>query len=110
MSAGIFKSSARRKGDLAGVFEYDGEVGYFYLYDMSRERGKQIVGAIPIISGQSSLLEFDIDVRWNNTNNVVGLFIHERLWAVFEQSGQQYGGHYSVTASPSVPNSIISAF
>lgn len=26
----MFDSSTRSKGDLAGVFEYDGETGYFY--------------------------------------------------------------------------------
>ncbi|WP_286203065.1 hypothetical protein [Rhizobium lusitanum] len=27
----LFESAVRSSGDLAGVFEFDGDVGYFYL-------------------------------------------------------------------------------
>ena len=37
MDTDIFDSSIRRAGNLAGVFEYDGENAYFYLYDETRE-------------------------------------------------------------------------
>ncbi len=36
----IFDSCVREKGDLAGVFEYDGEAGYFYLYETKRGQGE----------------------------------------------------------------------
>jgi hypothetical protein len=41
----------RTKNDLAGVFEFDGEVGYFYLYRILASQGKRIVGSIHIVSG-----------------------------------------------------------
>jgi hypothetical protein len=37
----MFESASRANGDLAGVFEYDGETGYFYLYETKETRGKK---------------------------------------------------------------------
>jgi len=41
-----FESSVRSYGDLAGVFEYDGKEGYFFLFDLTKVTGKQGSGAI----------------------------------------------------------------
>jgi uncharacterized protein len=35
----IFESASRAAGDLAAVFEYDGETGYFYLYELQTGTG-----------------------------------------------------------------------
>jgi hypothetical protein len=43
MQKEIFVSSVRSTGDLAGVFEYDGETGYFYLYRAKGASGKKIM-------------------------------------------------------------------
>jgi hypothetical protein len=33
----ILKNTTRSAGDLAGVFEFDGDTSYFYLYNTSSE-------------------------------------------------------------------------
>jgi len=48
MSNEIFANSIRASRDLAGVFEYDGDTGYFYLYE---PKGAKIIGALHVVSG-----------------------------------------------------------
>ncbi|MER9393383.1 MULTISPECIES: hypothetical protein [unclassified Mesorhizobium] len=66
----IFDSAIRRKGDLAGVFEYDDTEGpanataYFYLYEAHDEVVGRIIGAIHIRSGAWAITEADIAVQW----------------------------------------------
>jgi hypothetical protein len=83
----IFESSTRDAGDIAGVFEYDGEAGYFYLYDFSKDKGKQIVGSMHVVSGTADFSAPDISISWNNSQNSVGLYMCDRLWAAFDLKG-----------------------
>ena len=65
MAEELFDSAVRSRGDLAGVFEYDGETAYFYLYDVTREQEHRIVDAIHVLSGESDLTAQDVEVRWD---------------------------------------------
>lgn len=38
--------SARATGNLAGMFEYDGETGYFYIYETQREERLRVIGYV----------------------------------------------------------------
>jgi hypothetical protein len=107
----IFDSAVRSAGDLAGVYEYDGETGYFYLYDTRKEDEHRIVGAISVFTGTSELKERDIVIRWDPTESMVGLFIRGQLWAVFDgERGTEYGGHYRENGQPGVPDEITKVF
>lgn len=107
----IFESCARSGEDWAGVFEHDGETGYFYLYNMLAERGDQVVDAIHVVSGRSDLRGEDISVRWSRGNDKVGLFIRETLWAVFDLEHRlKHGGAYAVEERPSVPFEVAEQF
>jgi hypothetical protein len=69
MSADIFDSSVRSDGDLAGVFEYDGQTGYFYLYEVGGNAYNKVVGAyavdvpesVPITTVDAALAHLDPD-------------------------------------------------
>jgi hypothetical protein len=90
----IFESAVRSKGDLAGVFEYDGETGYFYLYTPGNSG--RILDSIHVFSGKPDFARQDIAVRWNRLEQMVGLFIRGELWALFaEPWPTKYGGNYS---------------
>lgn len=107
----IFKSSSRTTEDLAGVVEYDGETGYFYLYETKGDGGKKIVGAIHLLSGTPDFDEEDVTVRWDASETKVGLFIGDRLWAAFDgESRTKYGGNYRANAQPPIPPEIAEAF
>ena len=49
----MFDSVLRSAGDFAGVFEFDGDVGYFYLYDTTQPEKHKILGAIRMFSGEA---------------------------------------------------------
>jgi hypothetical protein len=98
----MFDSSIRSASDFAGVFEYDGETGYFYLYEMERGQGQKILDSIHILSGKPDFVEADISVRWDFEERKVGLFIRNVLWAVFDGRAK-YGGSYEPGARPSLP-------
>ena len=48
----IFESSVRSAGDLAGVFEFDGDTSYFYLYRVDASEGNKVLDAIKVSVGE----------------------------------------------------------
>lgn len=107
----MFKSTIRSAGDEAGVFEYDGDTGYFYLYKVKGRKGQKVIAAIKVLSGTPDFLEEDVTVRWNSMENKVGLFIHKQLWAVFNsETYEKYGGNYCAGNQPAIPSKIVTFF
>lgn len=105
MGRDLFQSAIRGNGDLAGVFEYDGDVGYFYLYDVSREDRHRVLDSIHVFSGATSLEESDVVVRWDDRGERVGLFLHGVQWAAFNtKSGRKFGGNFRAGAAPGIPD------
>ncbi|SRR6266700_3992608 len=90
----IFESAVSATGDLAGVFEYDGETSYFYLY-RTGEGDNTVIDAVHLLSGSPDFSGADIEIRWTSDQVKVGLFIRGELWAVFDvQRGAKDGGNY----------------
>jgi hypothetical protein len=111
-AAEMFKSESRSLGDFAGVFEYDGEVGYFYLYADSQAAGQKVLDAIQILRGTTDLEANDLQIRWSSDETAVGLFIRGRLWAAFNvvdgcKAGGMYGGE---SARPNLPPTVKELF
>jgi hypothetical protein len=107
----IFESEARAAGDLAGVFDYDGEVAYFYLYELLGDEGQKVRAAQQILSGEPDFAASDLTVRWNSAEELVGLFIRGELWAAFHaDSRASFGGNYRPGADSSVPGEIATLF
>jgi len=109
MSSGIFLSNIRSKGDIGGVFESDGAVSYFYLYDLSNEQGK-VLSAIHVQSGVPDFSDTEIEIRWNLNEHAVGLYIKGHLWAVFSSNGAKYGGNYEPDGDPNISAELKSSF
>jgi hypothetical protein len=106
----IFESSVQVNGDLAGVFEYDGTTGYFYLYDKSKDAGSKVVDAINILSGRPDFEPSDLSIVWNKWEDAVGLYVRQKLWAVFDNKGRKYGGNYKSNSEPNIPEDVKSRF
>ena len=105
----IFVNVVRTTGDLAGVFEYDGETAYFYLYRTKGASAAKIIDALHIISGHIDFAQKDISIRWDYSETKVALSIKDAIWAVFDcNSGQKFGGNYGVGERPNIPESIRS--
>jgi hypothetical protein len=111
VSKEIFESSVRSAGDLAGVFEHDGESGYFYLYDMHQSEGHKVSGAIRVMAALPSLEQKDFAVSWSKGEEFVGLFVKDALCAVFDaRSREEFGGDYVLGLPPAIPQPILQAF
>jgi hypothetical protein len=107
----MFDSSARSKGDFAGVFEYDGEVGYFYLYESGKDAGHKVAGAIRIFSGEAEFKQADIAVRWDGSERSVGLSICGQICAVFDADARvKYGGNYIRGVPSDIPSEVLNGF
>ena len=91
----MFDSAVRTSGDRAGVFEYDGETGYFYLYETNGKGSQKVLGAIQIMTGAPDFTEQDVAILWNSAEHAVALFIRKQLWAAFNlQTGAKHGGTF----------------
>jgi hypothetical protein len=107
----MFDSVTNSTGVYAGVFEYDGEVGYFYLYEMKGNEGKKVVAAIRILIGAPDFDEDDVAICWSSTEERVGLFIHNQLWAVFDcATGARCGGNYRAGTQPAISSELRNSF
>jgi hypothetical protein len=107
----MFESSARSKGDLAGVFEYDGDVGYFYLYECGNDSGQKVAGAIRIFSGVADFKQTDIAVIWDGSERRVGLSICGQICAVFDADNRmKYGGNFSKGLQSDMPSEVLEGF
>ncbi len=107
----MFDSAVRSAGDRAGIFEYDGDTGYFYLYDMLSEQGKKVISCIRILTEIPSFGQGDIVIRWSSNQSVVGLFIREQLWAAFDdRNGTKYGGNYRAGTRSDIPLNVAKVF
>lgn len=103
----MFESEVRSAGDLAGVFEYDGEVAYFYLYDLASDEGRRIAASIHILSAEPDFVETDLAIRWDAAEELVGLLIRGKAWAAFHApSRTKFGGDYTQGAESLVPTEI----
>ncbi|TCV78216.1 DUF2251 domain-containing protein [Sulfurirhabdus autotrophica] len=107
----IFDSAVRSDGDLAGVFEYDGESGYFYLYKTEGGQGHKIIDSIHILSGEPDFTEADVLVRWDTEEEKVGFFIRGVLWAIFDSHDYTgHGGNYRPDAKPGLLPEVVRGF
>jgi hypothetical protein len=107
----IFESCVRRSGDLAGVFEFDGETSYFYLYSTKDRGGEKVLSAIHILTGPPDFTDSDVSVRWDERESKVGLFIRGTLWAMFDLStGAKDGGGYAPQGRPQLPEGASAGF
>lgn len=104
MAKDLLESATRAKGDLAGVFEYDGETGYFYLYDVRDDDHPRILESIYIVNGECDLDASDVSVEWDEEQKRVALFLRGRQWAVFNlKTREAHGGGYKAGAIPDIP-------
>lgn len=115
-----FVSCARSAGDLAGVFEHDGETEYFYLYALEARDAEPIRGAIHVCSAPADFAESEVAVRWHPNGQLAsrGEYLDgERIrdWEFYAEDGsriESLSGRYErglrVSATPESARSAAS--
>jgi len=62
------------------------------------------VDAIHVLTGEFDLTAPDVEVRWDDDESRVALFLRETQWAVFNAiTGEKHGGNYSPCSKPEIP-------
>lgn len=108
---GFFESSVRSTGDLAGVFEFDGETAYFYLYDLAAVEGKKVVGAIRIALAPLRFGEAESEIAWAKDERFVGLFIKDQLCAAFDaETRNAFGAESDAQGFSGLPEFVLKSF
>lgn len=110
MENSIFESSMRSIGDLVAIFEYDQDGGYFYLFDVTKEKGQEARAVIMVTEFRADLQASDVSVRWNSSEEIAGLFIGGEICAAFDRRGGAYGGNYGTQRSRGIPPEIAGTF
>ena len=106
----MFESAVRPAGDLAGVFEYDGQTSYFYVYRTGSQEHK-VLDSIRVTSEPPDFIVSDLEIRWTRAGSKVGLFIRGDLWAVFDtQRSSKHGGDYRPKTRPTLSAEVIEGF
>lgn len=60
--------------------------------------------SIRICVGEPDFTETDISIRWDSSNQKVGLFIRNVIWAIFDTvDNTKFGGNYSASLTPTIP-------
>jgi hypothetical protein len=107
----LFESAIRSSGDLAGVFEFDGETGYFYLYRLNAPEGNKVLDAIKITVGRPPYSAADLTIEWSADDLLVCLKIAGRVCAVFDTQGpHKFGGTYVPGRDSEVPPAVLERF
>jgi hypothetical protein len=110
-SVDIYESSVRSTGDRGAWFECDDQVGYFYLCDMSASGDPTIVDALRVHVGAPDFVQQDVELRWDATEQLVGLFVRDSLLAAFDVDAQHgYGGANQGGARASIPDEVRRRF
>ena len=100
-----FESRVRADGDLAGVFENDGDTGFFYLYKVDAPEGQGIIDAVQVEVGPPS--NSDVEVFWSSDQSLVGLQLGGRLVALFDcLTGEKYSRNDSKCSLLHLPESL----
>lgn len=105
---GIFVSNVRCRGDFAGIFEQDARGAHFYLYDLTQPHGRKAVNFVRIARLPPDLREKDVNVEWDDAQEIVGLFIERRLYAAFEVGRD--GTHRETADHGRFPDALPAAF
>jgi hypothetical protein len=84
MTNEIFKSRSRSAEDVAGVFECDGAVGYFYLYECPRGARNRIIASVRIGRKFMDSDPNNIVIKWDVTELFTGLFVRGHLATYFD--------------------------
>lgn len=105
-SSGGFIIAELGPGDLAGVFEDDGETGYLYLYE---ENGRGIISHLHIYNRSSELDvgEDDVAVVWSTTGSKCGVIIGDGMRGIIDlESHQQMTTDFVSPDSPAISDPL----
>ena len=98
----IYESAVDPSGHNGAVFERDDDTAFFYLLDLSRDEGDQIVEAFNAQSLRSVPSDARVSIRWNSAGEVAGLFIDCGLIALFDLRSERQKARWATDVDNSL--------
>ncbi len=89
MAVDVFESAVCPQGRFVAVFERDDETAYFYLLDLHRPDGNQIIGTFGLAAVVTMPPGTGVRVSWTPGGDMAGLLVEGQLMAVFDLEGAQ---------------------
>lgn len=91
----VYTSAIDEVGQFGAVFERDDETAYFYLLDMSKQGGMQIVSTFNAKAMTELPADTSVSVRWSSSAAAVGLFVGDTLSAIFDLRSAKPTGRWA---------------
>ncbi|WP_295636486.1 DUF2251 domain-containing protein [Novosphingobium sp.] len=91
----VYESSVEAAGRFGSVFERDEETAFFYLLDLHKREGNQIVGTFRADIVNSMPVDVPVSIRWNSSGTATGLFVNGRLLAIFDLQADELKARYA---------------
>ena len=92
----IYESAVQAAGRFGAVYERNDETAsVFYLLDLQRTAGSQIISAFNVDTANRMSPDLPVSVRWSEAAAVVGLFIDSALTAIFDMSPNEPYGRFA---------------
>ena len=91
----VYESAIEGAGRFGVVFERDDETAYFYLLDLTKQEGRQIVSAFNAYSITEMPADTPVAVRWNPLGTTAGLFVRRTLVAIFDVRADALEGRWA---------------
>lgn len=80
----IYESAIDQFGRFGAVFERDDETAFFYLLDVWKQGGEQIILAFNANALTELPADTPVSVRWSSSEAIVGLFVGGALSVIFD--------------------------
>ncbi|MCB5946117.1 DUF2251 domain-containing protein [Acidocella sp. KAb 2-4] len=80
----VYESAIDEVGRFGAAFERDDETAYFYLLDMRKQDGMQIISTFNAKAVTELPAGTPVSVRWSSSAAAVGLFVGGTLLAIFD--------------------------
>jgi len=100
LSIDVFESAIQPQGRFGAVFERDDETARFYLVDLHRAAGKQIIGTFGLAAVVAMRSDIGVRVTWTPEGEMAGLLVDGRLMAVFDLASVEADGWEAREAKP----------
>ena len=91
----VYESAIDDLGRFGAVFERDDETAYFYLLDLRKDRGAQIVSTFNAEAITELPANTLVSIKWSSKAAAVGLFIGGSLSAIFDLRAASPEGRWS---------------
>jgi len=93
----VYESAVDHVGRYGAAFERDDDTAFFYLLDLERDEGNQILEPFDAHTVMAMPADAPVSIRWSSGGEVAGLFVAHCLVAVFDLQRDDRKGRWATS-------------